>query len=559
MTFGFGDALTETFTLYEKTVEYAKELSGSNEYPTKDQLEFAIKETGVREKSEGAFDRAFDLALCDVGKITNLPPSMLDELSWGIGEDTDFWTAGMYAGWPLRVTPLRKRPFIKLDNRYYCFDLLNFFDNIYRKIESLVLEKMPESREEWNVIRKDTSEKLSLGYLTSMLPNATVYSPAYYGKLGSRAETDGLIIYDDILLIVEVKSGALDTGSPLLDFDNHQKKLVELIENPATQAKNFREYLTANKEIEIYDGNRRNSSVLSKLKAESFHKIFQCTISVDNLTHLTSRARKLSPLGIRVHTSANWSISLDDLRVYADIFESPLQFLHFLEQRELAENSKLVELNDELDHLGLYLKMNNYSRYADELMIDKNPSKIIWDTFTQELDDYYNKLFAEENIVHAKPNQEMPEKIREIIYLLEKQEKSGRVRVASFLLDGADDYRRTIENAILRALQRQTEVKRLNPFFIEGEINIACFCIHQGVKLPNKEWRKDYVKNRLLMSGHDDALMLILQFDHYKIMTDVSFDFVTINKVTVIELERIRIWGERMKSSMTTYLVPTSK
>ena len=153
----------------------------------------------------------------------------------------------------------------------------------------------------------------------------------------------------------------------------------------------------------------------------------------------------------------------------------------------------------------------------------------------------------------------MPEKIREIITLLEKQEKSGRVRVASFLLDGADDYRKTLEDGIFRTLQRQAEVQRLNPFFIGGEMCVACFCLHPKLNLPNKGWREDYVKYRLLGSGHDEALVLILQFTKDKHLTGVSFDFVSLGKATVMELERIRLWGERMKSSMTTYHIPTSK
>lgn len=559
LTFGFGEAMNESFSLFDKTVEFAKSLSGSIDDPTKDQMEIAIEHAGVKDEARDALDRAFGLALCDVGKITNLPSSLLDALSWEIGEDKEFWSVGMYAGWPLRVTPLRKRPFIKLDNRYYCFDLLNLFDNIYRRIENIFFEKKPEFRARWNEVRKETSEQISLGYLTSMLPRSKVFSPVYYDKLGVRKEADGIIIYDDILVIVEVKSGALDTGSPFLDFDNHQKKLIELIENPAIQAKRFREFLVANKEIEIFDGNHRNSLVLSKLKAESFRKIYQCTVSVDNLTHLTARARKLAPLGVQVHTSANWSVSLDDLRVYAELFESPLQFLHFLEQRQLAEDSEFVELNDELDHLGLYLQKNNYSRHASELMEGKNPSRIYWDSFTQEIEDYFKRLFTEKETIHTKPNQAMPEKIREIITLLEKQKKPKRVRVASFLLDGDDDYRKTLEDGISRTLERQAEVKRLNPFFIGGEMCVACFCLDEKLKLPNQDWRENYVKYRLLESGHDEALVLILQSTKDRRLIDISFDFISLGRATVMELERIRLWGEQMKSSMTTYHVPASK
>jgi len=126
-------------------------------------------------------------------------------------------------------------------------------------------------------------------------------------------------------------------------------------------------------------------------------------------------------------------------------------------------------------------------------------------------------------------------------------------------LDGAGDYRDALENAVLRTLQRQKEVKRLNPFFIGGEMNVAGFCLHRNIKLPNENWRKDYVKYRLLMSNHDDALMLILQFNQNEKLTDVDFDFVSLAKTTVMELERIRQWGEQMKDSMTTYYIPASK
>ena len=32
-----------------------------------------------------------------------------------------------------------------------------------------------------------------------------------------------------------------------------------------------------------------------------------------------------------------------------------------------AANSEHVDLNDEMDHLGLYIAQNNYSKYAEEI------------------------------------------------------------------------------------------------------------------------------------------------------------------------------------------------
>lgn len=81
LTFGFGDAMNESFSLFEKTVEFTRRLSGSIDDPTKDQMEIAIEQASVKDEARDALNRAFGLALCDVGKITNLPSSLLDALS----------------------------------------------------------------------------------------------------------------------------------------------------------------------------------------------------------------------------------------------------------------------------------------------------------------------------------------------------------------------------------------------------------------------------------------------------------------------------------------------
>jgi hypothetical protein len=47
--------------------------------------------------------------LFDVERNTTLPRSLLDELSYGPGEETEFFAAGEFAGWPLRQWPVMER------------------------------------------------------------------------------------------------------------------------------------------------------------------------------------------------------------------------------------------------------------------------------------------------------------------------------------------------------------------------------------------------------------------------------------------------------------------
>ena len=164
--------------------------------------------------------------LFDVQKITTLPEKLLVELSWRPGEEKDFFAEGEFRGWPLRIWPVFKRPFIRLENQFYCFDLYSLFDNIYRVMQRVILRLKPDYQETWNTIQRSQSEDLPLKYLKRLLPDAKVLKNVYYrGKTDSGAtgwcEADGLLIYDDHLFVIEARGGAFTHTSPIDRFSRH--------------------------------------------------------------------------------------------------------------------------------------------------------------------------------------------------------------------------------------------------------------------------------------------------------------------------------------------------
>ena len=101
-------------------------------------------------------------------------------------------------------------PFIRLGDRYYCFDLNNLFDNLYRVMQRIIMHLKPDYQETWNTIQKRQSENLPLKYLEHLLPGAKVLKEVYYRGKSDKGvtdwcETDGLVIYDDHLFIVEAR------------------------------------------------------------------------------------------------------------------------------------------------------------------------------------------------------------------------------------------------------------------------------------------------------------------------------------------------------------------
>ena len=97
------------------------------------------------------------------------------------------------------------------------------------------------------------------------------------------------------------------------------------------------------------------------LRRSDFRKVTVCALTLDAFTELAARGRHLRKVGVDVGEGPVWVLSIDDLRMYADLFDNPLVFLHFVEERMRAAQSEFVDLTDEMDHLGLYIAKNDYS------------------------------------------------------------------------------------------------------------------------------------------------------------------------------------------------------
>jgi preprotein translocase subunit SecA len=181
LTHGLMEIARETKELQAKSMARLDELAAKRE-----DLDFDAQMAKVFEDPDLAAQRVklagalVGLDLFDVSKNTVLPKSMLDALSYSPGENTDFFALGEFAGWPLRIWPTMRRPFIRLNGSTYCFDLFSLFDNIYRVLRRIVVELEPAYEGSWNDRQKAISEELPFTYLTRLMPGARVYRPVYY-------------------------------------------------------------------------------------------------------------------------------------------------------------------------------------------------------------------------------------------------------------------------------------------------------------------------------------------------------------------------------------------
>lgn len=544
LTHGLMDIANDMKEIHAKAMARLDELATDEaELKLEDLMAKVFEDAGLavqRDKFTGAM---FGLDLFDVGRNTTLPVTLLDALSYSPGESTEFFAPGQFAGWPLRIWPVMQRPFIRLNGSTYCFDIFSLFDNIYRALRRIVVELEPAYKELWNEGQKLASEQLPFIYFARLLPGAHVYRPIYYKwKVGDGPaqwhEADGILIYEDHLLVIEVKGGAFTYTSPANDLNAHLASLRALLQAPARQGSRFVDFLESAPEVSIAD---HEHIEVARLRRSDFRHVTVCTVTLDSFTALAARAQHLAPLGIDVGDRPLWPLSIDDLRVYASLFDNPLIFLHFIEQRVRAGQSDKVDLNDEMEHFGLYIEHNNYAQHAEEL--SENADRMQFDGYTTPVNEYFSSVLL--GNIPPSPRQRMPHRITEIINFLGYSKEPQRAELSSFILDGADDWREMIASFVENGLIENKELMRSRPSSLYGGMEMTQY-VWSPEAPRDVDGAIEHTRVVMLASGEVTRRLVEFEYDEDGKLFGAHLHNVTFEGVPEAEMERLRAKGAEL-------------
>ncbi len=550
LTMGLGNVLEELVKCREVVIAKLEEKRGTlgndQEGDLPDAMRRIIRENYGEDWREHVSGRLCGLDLFNLAKITDLPEALLNELSWEPGQDTEFFAEGEYKAWPLRIWPIFKRPFIKINGQNYCFELYNLFDNFYRTMQRIILKRKPEYRAIWNNKQQDVSERIPIELFVKLLPGAQTYRPVYYrwhtgsGNSLQWCEVDAILIYEDHLFIVEVKAGAFTYTPPATDFSAYIESLRNLVFKPAEQGGRFLEYLESDVKVDLFD---KNHDFIGTIARNEFEHVTVCAVTLDAFTELASQAQHLKKIGVNVGQYPQWSISIDDLRVYTDIFDNPLIFLHFVEQRVRAFQSNLIKTEDELDHLGLYLKHNIYTEYVKQFGFDR---ELLWNGYRVDIDHYFTHKLHDPDAT-CSLRQELPVRLKEIIDFLSTSTQSYRRKVSSMLLDCEGSWRTTIWSGIDEVLKEQSVSGRARALSTYGDVKITVFCWQEQLLERDKRLALEHVQTAMLVTGDQERLLVELTFNLARDLIAVDFDFISLEDIPDAKLERLKIRAESLR------------
>ena len=464
---GHADAIMEM----QKQFEEVQAFAAAQGKPLEDVMEAWVAANSEQSQAAGrAVDDMFRGGIANVSRHTKLPPTLLADLAYRRGEETEFFATGDFSGTPYRTLPARKKPLIQLGPDYYAVDPCFTRDAGYRALLYNLLQRKPEYKRTFEGRQKTMSEAAFADILAAQLPGAKVFQEIYYKDPISKqwSENDTLIIIDDILFLVEAKAGAAATiASPALDFGRHAQSVQDLVLKAYKQCERFFNYLNSADEVPLYQFVGGKYEECGRVRRSDYRVMVPIGLTVESFSPFSAFCKELPQVEPLLGKHAFVSMSIDDLFVLKRFLPTSGSFAHYMEVRQAVAGIRRAHLFDEIDHLGAYLKRNRFDQDIADQLKNGRVNMLIWDGMSDIVDssfedeDWENRQF---------PAQDFPEEVLKLLKALDATRVQGWLSAESHIRDLDEEGRKNL--AKILSYHRQTlkhHPARYFTLFIDGK------------------------------------------------------------------------------------------
>lgn len=438
---GHADAIVEMM----EQIKAAQAFATAQDKPLEDVMEAWVAANAQQSKTASrAVDDLFRGGIANVSRHTKLPMTVLADLAYQRGEETDFFAAGDFAGTPYRTLPARKKPLIQLESDYYAVDPCFTRDAGYRALLYNLLERKPDYKKTFEERQKTMSEAAFADILAAQLPGAKVFQEVYYKDPTTRqwAENDTLILVDDVLFLIEAKAGAAATiSSPALDFGRHAQSVQDLVLKAYKQCERFFCYLNSADEVPLYHLFDGKYEECSRVRRSDYRVMVPIGLTVESFSPFSAYCKELPQVDPLLGKHAFVSLSIDDLFVLKRFLPTPGAFTHYMEVRQAVAGIRRAHLFDELDHLGAYLKKNRFDQDIADQLKSHNYSMVIWNGMSDIIDRSFE---GEDWKSRPFPTQSFPEEVLKLLEALDATRVHGWLSAESHIRDLGEEGRNNL-------------------------------------------------------------------------------------------------------------------
>lgn len=438
---GHADAISELMKQFDAAVAFA----AAQDKALNDVMEAWVTANVEQSKAAGwAIEDIFRGGVANVSRHTRLPTTLLADLAYRRGEETEFFAVGDLKGTPYRTLPARKKPLIQLGSDYFAIDPCFTRDAGYRALLFNLLQRRPEYKKAFEGRQKLMSEAAFDDILSAQLQGADVFREVYYKDPVSKqwSENDTLILLDDILFLVEAKAGAAATiASPAIDFRRHAQSVQDLVLKAYRQCERFFSYLNSADEVPIYRRINSRYEECSRLRRADYRVMVPIGLTIESFSPFSAYCKELPEVTPLLGRHSFVSLSIDDLLVLKRLLPTAGEFAHYMEVRQAVAGIRRAHLFDEVDHLGAYLKKNRFDLNITEQLNSGKTNLVIWDGMSEPVDRAFERADWDSQPV---PKQEFPDEILKLLNALDARRATGWLAAESHIRDLGEDGRRNL-------------------------------------------------------------------------------------------------------------------
>ncbi|OPC62434.1 hypothetical protein BAY13_06330 [Elizabethkingia bruuniana] len=318
---------------------------------------------------------------------------------------------------------LKQKPLIKYSNRYVIpsIPLLVWvveetFENEFKK-NSKLYGKFISHKHDFLINEAES-------YFKNILPKSQFYANMFYGNSGREFETDGLLIFNDYLFIIEAKANRLSNKAKSGHRLKTDDQLNDIIKNSYDQSLRVLSYLKEHDNVIFQDKKRQKIN----LQLNNFKDVILVSLTLEQLGNIVPILKTTNKLNYFDDNHFPWIISIYDLVVISDFFETPSLLLSYLEIRNKFLSYENTYIYEELDLIGYFLKQKgNILNYTIERNKNEGLDYFYFEPETDFINNYYMYKFNFPNKYIKKPTYFDNLDFRELIYKIDQSNLSGSI------------------------------------------------------------------------------------------------------------------------------------
>lgn len=306
--------------------------------------------------------------------------------------------------------------------------------------------------------RGDWVENAAIDLLAGVFPGAEVFRGFNYfvpdpkaatpqtdpDKFTKRVEGDGLILIDDVALIIEVKSVALTAEARGGVARRLRDKLRDIVTAAANQAARLHERIIIDQRIRLDGG--------QWIDVSDVREIHTIAVGLEDLSGVTTATAMLVAAGLLKQDDIPWTVSVHDLRIVCELLDRPSELLLYLRRRTEPQATWKYRAVDELDLFLLFLTRGLYVQpdpheAAKALPWLESPSTAdlrrfaaqrpeLVATRTEPLDAWYQSQLSAIATPTDKPQLIADQKLLELVDLITGIGTPGWLSTTTALLEG---------------------------------------------------------------------------------------------------------------------------